>query len=624
MLTMKYNFDAQTDKIFKLMIHSLYENKEIFLRELISNASDACDKLRYKSITNPTLLENGDKDLKVTIFPNKDDNTLTITDNGIGMNSEDMQANLGTIAKSGTEEFAKSISEDKKGSESAADLIGQFGVGFYSAFMVADKVEVYSLKAGESQAYKWTSEEGQNNYTIEDAETDERGTTIVLHLNDDSKEYLDEWRIKHLVESYSNHVPFDIFLELKKEEGEGDDKKEFIDSEKINSGKAIWLKDKKDIDAEEYNKFYQSVGQMGADEPFMTLHNKVEGQIEYTNLLFVPSAKPFDLFQPDREHKVKLYIKRVFISEGNDNLIPPYLRFVRGVVDSEDLPLNISRETIQNSAVLAKIKSGISKRIFKELATKLKKDFDAYKGFWNNFGAVIKEGLCDGMEPRDDILNVCIFNSANNDEPITLAQYKENMKEGQDAIYYITSDDLAKAKASPQIERYKKDGVDVLLLTDSVDEFWASVLFEYQGTPLKSVTKADDAPTEDVKTTEEDNKLVAFFKDTLGEVVSDVKVSTKLTDSPVCLSASAGGMDIRMERFMMDNKQLGQASAKILEINPNHKIVQNIAADMKSDKAADTVHLLFAQAAIIEGEPVNDVPSFTSRLNKLIEDSLAA
>ncbi len=628
-------FDAEIEKIFQLMIHSIYENKEIFLRELISNASDACDKLRYQAVTKPDILGK-DKEFKITIKADKEAKTLTITDNGIGMSRADLIKNLGTVARSGTQRFAQQITgDDAKDS----NLIGQFGVGFYSSFMVAEKVKVISCAAGGKKAHIWESA-GTGKFTIDEAkEKYPRGTTVILHLRDEEAEYLDEYRLRHVIETYSNHVAFTIALI--KEDGTEDI---------VNKGKAIWARSKSDISEDEYKEFYRSVSFMGQDEPFMTLHNKAEGVIEYTNLLYIPSSQPFDLFHPDRSTRVKLYVKRVFIADEGIDLIPSYLRFLRGVVDSEDLPLNISRETVQNNLVVQKIKASITNRVIKELKTKMTKDLDGYMKFWENFGSVVKEGLCDGYEPRDEIIEICRFRTTKSgDKTITLKEYKDNMKEGQNAIFFITGDDVESAMASPQLEGFKKKDYEVVLLTDSVDEFWVNVLHEYQGIELKSVTRADSEDSleekdsakaqdedgekkEDVKSVNigEHNsvELVSFIKDNLGDRVKDVRTTHRLTDSPVCLVAAEGAMDIRMERFMVDNKQMAQANAKVFEINPEHPIIVKLANELAENKniktLSDTIHLLFAQANIIEGEPVKDIAGFNKRMNELMQKALAA
>ncbi len=620
------NFDTEVEKVFHMMIHSLYEKKEIFLRELVSNASDACDKLRYQALTKPDLTK-GDSDFRILIKVDKEDKTLTISDNGIGMSRADLIKNLGTIARSGTQNFLKNITGDKQGD---VNLVGQFGVGFYSSFMVADKVTVVSKAAGGKKAHRWEST-GDSKFAIEEIKEDVgRGTTITLHIKDEEKEYLDKFRIDHIVETYSNHIDFDIvFID--------EDDKEDI----LNQGRAIWLKNKSEITEEEYKEFYHSLSHLGVDEPWMTLHNSVEGTVSYKNLLYIPSSKPFDLFNPDRKTQVKLYIKRIFIAEGDIDIIPAYLRFLRGVVDSEDLPLNISRETVQSNMILRRIKNAIVKKVLKELNQKAKKDPESYSKFWENFGPVLKEGLCDAMEPRDDIIDACRFRSTHCDKLVSLEDYIGRMKDGQECIYFITADSIDAAENSPQIEGFRKKGIEVILLTDSVDEFWATVLHEYKGTPLKSVTRAssdlDDTKKDDAEIEGMDNKkeelpefvgLVDFIKNTLGDAVKDVRTTSRLTDSPVCLTVPDGAMDIRMERFMVANKQLDSVNAKILEINPDHPIIKKLSDDVGDEankkNVEDVVYLLFAQANIVEGEPLKDVKGFTGRLNEIIEKAMAA
>lgn len=621
------SFDAEVDKILQLMIHSLYEHKEIFLRELISNASDACDRLRYQAVTKPELAAD-DPEFKITITPDEKAGTLTISDNGVGMSATDMQKNLGTIARSGTQNFAQNLSGDK---QKDVELIGQFGVGFYSAFMVADKVEVISKPAGGKSANKWVSQ-GNGTYTIEKSEKASRGTEITLYLRDEEKEYLDPHRIRHIISTYSNHIAFAI--ELKGEEGE---------AERLNKGNAIWARSKSDLSDEEYNEFYQSISYLGADTPWLTMHNKVEGVLEYTNLLFVPSAKPFDLFHPDRSHRVKLYVKRVFIADNDIPIIPQYLRFLRGVVDSEDLPLNISRETVQNNVTVQKIRRSVTKKVLSELAKKAESDAEGFKKFWENFGAVIKEGLCDQTEPKEDILKVCRFHSLLKNDLISLEDYIANAKEGQKAIYYLAGDSLEQLKSHPQIEGFKAKGVDVLLLDESVDDFWVNVVPEYNDFDLMSVTRSNvDLDTfeelDDKKPETEDKKdegaeklaegFIAAVREVLSEHVSEVRTTNKLTDSPVCLAVGLSGMDMRMERFLVENNQLPGRSKKIFEVNPDHKIIKSLSeqfkASGKSEEWTDTIHLLFAEASIIEGEPITDISGFAKRFNQLIASKLAA
>lgn len=630
-----HQFTAETEKIFNLMVHSLYENKDIFIRELISNASDACDKLRYEANTKPELL--GDDELEIKVEVNKEKRLITISDNGIGMNDKDLIENLGTIAKSGTQGFLKGLTGDNK---QDSQLIGQFGVGFYSSFMVASNVNVISRKAGDKQGWIWNSD-GTGSYSLEEApEGVQRGTQITLSIKEGEDEFLDHFRLKTIIEAYSNHIGFKISFK-------DNDGVETV----VNEGQAIWLKSKNEVTDEEYKEFYKSIAFMGDSEPYMTLHNKVEGLVEYTNLLFIPSSKPFDLFHPDRQTRVKLYIKRVLISEKLE-IIPQYLRFLLGVVDSNDLPLNISRETVQNSVQVQKISQSITKRVLKELAKKSEKDREDYLKFWENFGAVIKEGLCDGVAPRDEILETCLFETNASEQLISLKEYKERMKEDQKSIYFINAENRENALSSPQIEGFVKRGYEVIILKDSVDDFWVNVVHEFDSIPFKSVTKAGGDLEEESKTennkneSEEDNKekdshddkgfggLILFIKEVLGDKIADARTTARLSDSPVCLTVSDGMMDIRLERFMRENKQIPSASAKIFEINPDNKIMQKLKDDLANpeflenaslkSKVSETINLLFAQANIVEGEPVPDIKSFTNSLNKLIEESLVA
>jgi molecular chaperone HtpG len=675
-----HKFTAETEKVFKLMIHSLYENKEIFVRELISNASDACDKLRFKATQNPEVLA-GDPELKITVQFNKAAKTLTFIDNGIGMSADELLENLGTIARSGTQKFAESLTGDAK---LDSNLIGQFGVGFYSVFMVADSVSVISQAAGSSQANIWQSN-GDGDFTIESSPVNiGRGTIITLKLKDSEAEFLDKFKLKHIIKTYSNHVGFKITLE----EPQPLDKEDAPYSEVINEGRAIWLRDKSEITADEYAEFYRSISQIGSanDNPLITFHNRAEGTLEYTNLLFVPTKKPFDLYHPDRETRVKLYIKKVLISEKLE-VIPRYLRFLRGVVDSNDLPLNISRETVQSTANVGKIKTSITKRILKELAKMATSNRAEYLKFWNTYGPVLKEGLCDGVEPRDEILEACLFQTSRSEELTSLKEYKERMKQpsendgGQKAIYYLIADSREQALASPQIEGFLANGFEVILLTDSVDDFWTNVLFDYQNKPFRSVTKSG-ADLDDVEAKKSDDKnadtvtdtnhsnLIEYIKNTLGGAVKDVRTTNKLADSPVCLTAAEGAMDIRFERFLVENKQLPEASLKIFEINPKHKIIQKLEADIASLHSVTSLHsreggnpavssasnyensndgikndwipasagmkpesqqlidntiqMLFAQACIIEGEPLKDAKAFANLINGLIAEKIAA
>ncbi len=621
----KKAFDAEVGKILHLMIHSLYMNKEIFIRELISNASDACDKLRYLAQTNPNLLGN-DAHFKITLKIDKDNRNIIIRDNGIGMNKEDLIANLGTIARSGTQEFLRQLSGEAKRDNM---LIGQFGVGFYSTFMVADYVRVTSHKAGEDKAYIWESD-GLGEYTVEEAESAfSRGTEIVVHLKEKEDDYLDHFRLKHIVKSYSDHIGVPIY---------------FIDGDnneiKLNSSSALWARAKSEITEQQYEEFYKTIS-YAADKPWLVMHNKNEGTVEFTNLLFIPSSKTFDLFHPDRKKRIKLYIKRVFISDENVDLIPSYLRFLRGVVDSEDLPLNISRETLQHNLTLEKIKSSITKKVINELKKRKEASVEDYLTFWNNFGAALKEGLCEANVEHEQLLEVCMFRSSLQGKMISLDDYINNCKEGQNTIYYLSGDDAAKLQHSPQIEGFASRNIDVLLFVDPVDDFWVNVNRSYKNYEIKSVTRSDidlekvdmpdsDASTEKDKATDTKDKdykqLLDYFNKVLGNVVKEVKISGKLTSSPACLAVSNDSMDIRMERFLIEQNQLHTASAKILEINPHHKIIKKINNDVNDDLNFDDneqlVKLIFDQACIVNGEPVTDAGDFAKRLNNILEKSV--
>ncbi len=613
------SFNADVAKVLRLMIHSIYQHKDIFLRELISNASDACDRLRYLALTRPELTEEG-SDYAIRVLIDKKAGTLTIADNGIGMPRAEMIKNLGTIAGSGTQQFLEKLTGDGK---KDMQLIGQFGIGFYAAFMVADKVTVLSRAAGKKTVQVWESC-GDGTFTVAEAEEERgRGTSVILHLKKEEKEYLDPWRTRHIVETYSNHIAFPILLA--DENGK---------EERINSGTAIWLRPKSEVTDEEYKAFYRDMAHLGVDEPWLTLHSKLEGTLEYSYLLYVPGRPPFDLFHPDRKRSVKLYVQRVFIADEGVDIIPPYLRFLRGVIDSADLPLNISRETLQHNLVVQKIRRSVTKKVLGEMAEKAEKDPESYVTFWKHFGPVLKEGLCDGKEPIDEIMKACRFTSLLKEKLISMKECVESMKEEQGAIYYLTADSLETAKANPQLEGFRARGWDVLLLTDSVDDFWVTVQHEYQGKELKSVTRAEieseeeKARGEEKKNDKKIEALVAYIKSTLGEAVREVRATAKLTDSPVCLAVPVGGMDMRMERFLVENKQLLQRSAKILEINPKHSIIKKLAEDFSKEgdslHIADAVHLLFAQASIIEGENIADLGAFARRMNALLEKALVA
>ena len=612
------SFAAETSRVLHLMIHALYTNRDIFLRELISNASDACDKLRYEALTNDALFE-GDSDLGIAISFDEKAKTITVEDRGIGMNRDDLIANLGTIAKSGTQEFLSKLTGDAKRD---SNLIGQFGVGFYASFMVADRVTVESRKAGEATSWLWESD-GSGTYKIAPGASRARGTKITLHVKDDAAEYLDRFKLGHIVSTYSDHISFPITLA----DGEGH-------TEALNEGKAIWTRAKSDVTDEQYEEFYHHVAH-SPEKPWAVLHNKAEGAVEYTSLLYIPGIKPFDLFHPERRRRVKLYVKRVFITEEGVELVPAYLRFLRGVVDSADLPLNISREVLQKSPVLDKIRESVTSRVLTELKKRGEKDPAEYAKFWENFGAVVKEGLCEGNAPRDKILDACRFYSTNGTEIVSLADYKSRMREGQEAIYCLTGDSLESLRHSPQIEGFKKRGIEVLLLTDHVDDFWLNVTVKYADLPFRSVTKAGEdlakfpVEGEEEKEAEVQEKradidaLCAAMKTLYGEAVREVRTTRKLGETPVCLSVGEGDMDMRMERFLMEHKQLPKRAAKIVEINQSHAVIQSLAAKVAAGaEVTDALWLLYDQALIAEGEPVTDTAAFARRLGDFMRKGL--
>jgi molecular chaperone HtpG len=626
MASEKRSFQAEVSRLLDIVAHSLYSDKEIFLRELISNASDACDKLRYAALTQPELTGE-DAGFKVVLTPDKAARTLTIADNGIGMNHDELIDNLGTIARSGTAAFVQNLSGEQ-GKDMA--LIGQFGVGFYSAFMVASEVEVVARKAGDAQAWRWVSD-GRGEFTVDPISDDAapaRGTTVILHLRENEDEFLEPHRLRAIVKKYSDHIALQIVLK------DGDKE------ETINNAAALWTRPRNEITPEQYKEFYHHVGH-SFDEPWLTLHNRAEGKIEYTNLLFVPSSKPFDLFDPARKHHVKLYVRRVFITDDCQALLPSYLRFLRGIVDSEDLPLNVSREMLQNNPILARMRSQITKRVLGELAKKATDAPEEYAKFWENFGAVLKEGLYEDYEQRDTIVPLVRFRSTASEELISLDDYVGRMKPGQEAIYTITGDHLDQLKRSPQLEGFRAKGVEVLLLTDPVDEFWLPSLGQYKEHPFKSVTRggadlakiaADGEDKDKPKDAEEKPTgnvagLIAIFKLALGDAVKDVRASDRLTDSAVCLVADEGDMDMHLERMLKQHRQLDEAAKRILEVNPRNKLVEGLTAmvgkEGASSELSEFAWLLLDQARILEGEQLPDPTAFARRLSGLLEKGIA-
>jgi molecular chaperone HtpG len=614
----KLPFQAEVSRLLDIVANALYSDKEVFLRELISNAADACDRLRYAAITRPELTEDG-AEMGIRLIVDKDAKTLTISDTGIGMNRDELIQNLGTIAKSGTSAFLSALGDAKKD----VNLIGQFGVGFYAAFMVADRVEVVSRHAGVAEAWRWASE-GKGEFSIAGAEKSVRGTDITLHLKADESEFLDEWRLRQIVKKYSDHVAVPIRFGAE------------ADAENLNHAAALWTRPKSEITAEEYKEFYNHVAH-AFDDPWATLHWRAEGVIDYTALLFVPKTKPFDMADPNRKHGVKLYVKRVFITEGTEGLIPPYLRFLRGVVESEDLPLNISREMLQLSPVLAKIRAGVTKRVLNELSKRAENAED-YAEFWGTFGPILKEGLYEDRDNRAELFKAVRFRSTEGEGLVSLADYIGRMKPDQEAIYYLTGDNLANLRNSPHLEGFRARGIEVLLLTDSIDEFWPSVAHDYEGKPLRSVTRAGDdlskiAPAEG----KEDEKteaapegdvanLIALIKLTLGDKVKDVKVSPTLRESAVRLVAAEGAPDIHLEKLLRMHGQLQEESAHVLEINAGHRLIKEMAkragADGASDALTDRIWLLLDQARILEGDAVLDPNAFARRLASVLESGI--
>lgn len=611
-------FQTEVSRLLDIVANALYTEKEIFLRELISNAADACDRLRYEAITKPEWV-SGDTDLRVSISFDAPARIITVSDNGIGMTKDELIRNLGTIAHSGTREVLKNLGD---GLKKDVNLIGQFGVGFYSAFMVAEKVEVTSRRAGEKGAHVWISD-GRGSYTIDESLKEGRGTEIRLHIKEEASEFLMEERLKTIVKKYSDHIGFPIE----------------INGTVVNEGAALWMRAKSEVTETQYREFYRSVsGGMQMDEPWMTLHWRAEGAIEYSNLLFIPAMKPFDLYDPKRHHGVKLYVKRVFITEGVEGLIPPFLRFIKGVVDSEDLPLNISREMLQSNPVVMKMSGAIVRKILGALEDRAKEDIKSYENFWALFGAVLKEGLYDAHAYREQLCRVARFYSSKADGLTSLDEYIERMVEGQDQIYYLSAPSVEAARNSPQLEAFRARGVEVLFMTDTIDEFWIPIQDTYQQKKLKSVTRGS-ADLSKIKSGEktEDKKddnasgtenLIARLKDILKDEVRDVTLSERLVDSPVCLVAPENDVDIHMQRILKKSQGYESAHQHILEINEKHPVIGKLktlaANDAGGDLLRDTAFLLLDQARIVEGEPLKNPADFVRRMSQAIEKGLLA
>ena len=619
-----HKFQTEVSQLLQLIIHSLYSHKEIFLRELISNASDALDKLKYLTLTDDTF-KSLEFTAQVDINFNEKDKTLTISDSGIGMNKDDLKDNLGTIARSGTKNFVEMLTGDSK---KDSNLIGQFGVGFYSSYMVADKVEVISKKAGEDAAFKWTSD-GKSGYNIEDAKKELCGTDIILYLNDEGEKYTNRWEIQNIVKKYSNHISFPIYLHWEEitTKGEGDKKKESKENktEQINAGSAFWKKSKGSLKEKDYNQFYQSIA-VDYEDPILHIHTHAEGTLDYTTLFYVPKNAPFDLFNPDFQPGVKLYVKRIFITDNDKELMPTYLRFIRGVIDSEDLPLNVSREILQKNKILEKIKNNSVKKILSELL-KYSEDKKKYTNFIDKFGIPIKEGLYQDHDNRDDLLELVRFKSTTEDGYISLAEYAGRMKSDQKNIYYITGDNEATLKNSPLLEMYNEKKVEVLIMDQDIDEFVIPTINKYKEHDLKSVNfsdAADDLQTDDEKKDETNLKpLLKKMKKVLGEQVKDVTASSRLKDSPSCIVADSNDPTAKMQELMKAMGQPGQQDIKpILEINPSHAIIIKLK-DMKKSKSFDDIsQLLLDQAVLLEGAKLKNPTDFVDRLNTILTESL--
>ncbi len=613
-------FQAEARQLLKLMIHSLYSNKEIFLRELISNAADAADKLRFEALSDSALYED-DSELKIRVSYDKEARTITVQDNGIGMSREEVIENIGTIAKSGTQQFLESLTGDQA---KDAKLIGQFGVGFYSAFIVADKVTLTTRRAGMGPEHgvRWESS-GEGEFTVETVEKPDRGTEIVLHLREGEDEFLDGFRLRNIIHKYSDHI--DIPILMPKEEGE----KETGEWEQINKASALWARPRNEISEEEYKEFYKHVAH-DFEDPLAWTHNRIEGKLEYISLLYIPKRAPFDLWDRERRHGVKLYVRRVFIMDDAEQLMPNYLRFVRGVIDSNDLPLNVSREILQQSKVIDSIRSGSVRKVLDLLDGMAKNEPEKYATFWSEFGKVMKEGPAEDYANRERIAKLLRFASTHNGDDtqnVSLADYVERMKEGQKYIYYITADSYNAARHSPHLEIFRKKGIEVLLLFDRVDEWLVSSLTEFDGKPLKSIAKGelDLGDLEDEEEKKEQKKIAKEFKDlvkrvekALGDRVKEVRLTHRLTDSPACLVSDLYDMGTHLERILKEAGQEVPSSKPILELNPEHPLVLKLREEKPGKRFDDWVEVLFDQAVLAEGGQLDDPATFVARLNALL------
>jgi molecular chaperone HtpG len=618
-------FQAEVQQLLRLVAHSLYSNKEVFLRELISNASDACDKLRFEALTDSALYET-DPDLRIRVSFDKDARTITISDNGIGMDRQEVIDNIGTIARSGTRQFMQKLSGDQA---KDANLIGQFGVGFYSSFIVADKVVLQTRRAGMGAEHgvHWESN-GEGEYTLETIDKPTRGTEVILHLREDEAELLNEWQLRSIITKYSDHITLPVMMPVSKP-GEDKDAPPVIQDERINQAAALWARPKQEIKEEEYKEFYKHVGH-DFQEPLAWTHNRVEGKLEYTSLLFIPARAPFDMWDREQRHGVKLYVQRVFIMDDAEHLMPRYLRFVRGVIDSNDLPLNISREILQSSKVVDGIRAGSVKKVLGLLEDLATNDAEKYGKFWKEFGRALKEGPAEDYANRDQIAKLLRFSSTHTDsadQTVSLHDYLGRMKEGQDKIYFIVADSFAAAKNSPHLEIFRKKGLEVLLLTDRVDEWLMSHLHEFEGKSLQSVAKgaldldqiASEEEKQEQKQAEDQFKdLLARVKTVLGDKVNEVRISSRLTDSPACLVVDEHALSAHLERLLRDAGQNVPMSKPYLELNPHHSLIARLKDEPDSERFSDWTHLLFEQAVLAEGGQLEDPASFVKRLNGLL------
>ncbi len=616
------NFSADVSRLLDIVANALYTNHDVFLRELVSNAADACDRLRYEAIQNPALTKDN-PEFRINIYKDTTTRTLTVVDNGIGMNKEELIENLGTIAKSGSAALMQQVNAEKSGADKLK-LIGQFGVGFYASYMVASKLAVISRRAGSKDTLTWESD-GRTGFNVRESTDEEkrklngeRGTAIILDIKDEGCEFLIDEKIQQTIELYSDHIDVPIHLA-----GPWDK-----NSTAINKASALWMRPKSEVSKQQYDEFYKSITH-GFDEPLMTAHWRAEGKIEYTSLLYIPMLRPWDLYDPSRKHAVRLYVRRVFISDQLEGLVYPWLRFLRGVIDSEDLPLNISRESLQHNPVIAKIRSSVTKRVLSDLDKMSRDDAPGFVAIWGQFGATIKEGLYDAPEHRDDILKITRFFSThdNGDKFTSLDEYVGRMKPDQKEIYYISGEKLGPLKTAPQIEGFRAKGAEVLFMTDTIDDFWLQAVTEYKGKKFKSVTRGDvnldgEKPAEE-KPDEGMKNFVSRLIEILKDEVATVRVSNRLTDSPVCLVASDAGVDMHMERVLKIHQKYQGSSKPVLEINAAHPLIKKMQGmDGNAEIFTDAAQLLLDQARIIQGEPLNDAAGFARRMSVFLEKAL--